>query len=35
MSVNIGELVTVALRNRRKDIADNITTHNVLLKKLE
>lgn len=33
-TINIGELATVALRNRSKSLADNISTHNLLLKKL-
>lgn len=33
--VNIGELVTVSLRNRSGKLSDNITNHNALLKKLQ
>lgn len=34
-TINVGELATTTLRNRRKELADNISTHNVVLKKME
>jgi hypothetical protein len=34
MSVNIGELVTTTLRNRRGELADNVTNHNALFLRL-
>jgi hypothetical protein len=34
-TINIGELATTTLRHRNKELADNITNHNVLLKVLE
>ena len=34
MSINIGEMVTVTLRNRRKELADNIMNHNALFMRL-
>jgi len=33
-TINIGEMVTVTLRNRRKELADNITNHNALFLRL-
>lgn len=35
MSINLTELVTTTLRNRQKEIADNVTNHNALLNRLE
>lgn len=32
--INVGELVTTTLRNRRKSLADNITNHNALFRRL-
>ena len=34
MSVNIGELVATTLRNRRGEMADNVTNHNALFLRL-
>lgn len=34
MSVNIGELVATTLRNRRGELADNVTNHNALFLRL-
>lgn len=33
-TINIGEMVTVTLRNRRKELSDNITNHNALFLRL-
>lgn len=34
MTVNIGELVTTTLRNRREELADNVTNHNALFRRM-
>lgn len=34
MSVNIGELATTTLRNRRGELADNVTNHNALFQRM-
>lgn len=34
MSVSLGELVTTTLRNRRGELADNVTNHNALFKRI-
>jgi hypothetical protein len=35
MSINLTELVATTLRNRQKEVADNVTNHNALLMRLE
>lgn len=35
MTINLTELVTTTLRNRQKEVADNVTNHNALLMRLE
>lgn len=35
MTINVGSIVATTLRNRRKEVADNVTNHNALLMKLE
>lgn len=35
MAANLGDIVATTLRNRQKDLADNITKHNALLVRLE
>ena len=35
MAINLTELVTTTLRNRQKEVADNVTNHNALLMRLE
>lgn len=34
MTVNIGELVATTLRNRRQELADNVTNHNALFRRM-
>lgn len=35
MSINLTELVATTLRNRQREVADNVTNHNALLMRLE
>ncbi|MGB1373828.1 MAG: hypothetical protein ACPG6R_11950 [Aequoribacter sp.] len=33
-TINIGELATTTLRNRRESLADNVTNHNALFRRM-